>query len=61
MTNRKAKFWIKNSIDLYSKYAEQLYGQVFYKCYETYIATMNMYLEDNYKVEAEDKKMFLEF
>ena len=61
MTNHKAKFWIKSSLDLYNKYAQQVYGQIYYACQETYMATMNMYLEDNYGTPApETDKMFLE-
>ena len=52
MSNHKAKFWIKSSLDLFNKYAEQIYGQIYYACQETYIATVNMWLEDNIESDA---------
>ena len=59
MSNHKAKFWIKSSIDLFNKYAEQMYGQIYNQCQETYLATIDMHLEDNYPTDA--AKLFLEF
>ena len=59
MSNHKAKFWMKSSIDLFNKYAEQMYGQIYYQCQETYLATMDMHIEDNYPTDA--SKLFLEF